>query len=736
MTFSPVLWKLHILRDPTNLRSQRILEINSHQALLLVLPHLDSNNNKSIGDGASDQIDTDSTVHSKSIKVYEASSQESNQDYWEERIQNDIAYKPAIHAPKAIPKPIQRPKPASKEISAVHSSTKQDSTGDDSDRKIYLESSTSTSTGFYNLWAGTAGLNNILHIKDSRQPKEPKNSYKPINPLKYLHPEISQPFPHNPPKKSASSLEIHNHPDFSVTPVYRSADVAQMGHIPPETEFIGHQGLKYIHDYHTIIDTVTFHFYHVKMNYWPHDDSQHWTKQHTQPLELSKTQYSWPNFHNYRPFEPVMKLSSRPLSMNQGNPPQNFGQDPHGTRIEAYDKKLRNASEFFETKIFKPQKIGEQYKNKQEEILNYFEILRGNLITSFSQEKCHSLYILRMPDDFVNFVAYAVKLPQIRSQVKEQLETWIMCSNPKSSLSFVSKYALKWIHDQEDPEGKKDEGFYSKALHDWHYERNSKHYEMRLNKSWRHWSKFIHSRCHSNEHIFHELMMGFDDVRQRIESRIQSRIIGSQDNWFMPGELSDYVVLACKRKERAQIIKSDLERWITSGDSCSTSRMCTYALLWLDRIETFADKDYRLLVPTYSDTTAATLNGVLELDYKKRLDTAFEYWKDLMHMPWKVQENDSLYHNFINEQVESSAKCLHHIIKANIAKGIDPDQMDKQFATYVASALKYPEHSDTIKQHLTSWMVLPRAGSSLQFKVQVSLKWLQDKQCMLDSNSS
>lgn len=114
------------------------------------------------------------------------------------------------------------------------------------------------------------------------------------------------------------------------------------------------------------------------------------------------------------------------------------------------------------------------------------------------------------------------------------------------------------------------------------------------------------------QNIFHGLDTRFDNKRMKIENMIHIRIIQPKDDWFMPGELSDYVAFATRKPDRSPVVKMDLQRWIRSGGGCPISRICGYALSWLERMEIFGYKDYTLDLHGLADdkTTKDVLNSM------------------------------------------------------------------------------------------------------------------------------
>ncbi|KAH9821088.1 hypothetical protein DFH28DRAFT_883893 [Melampsora americana] len=760
MNFFQVLWRSHTLITPKIMGSKKKLKVNSYLASHQFNHHqyleIKTLKESYIDDYVSHKNNKHSTVHPDNMNFYEPASILSNWDHRERQMKSNIMSEASTSTPKSkvSPKPIQRPKSAVKKISSVYSGSRQDSGGENSNEERHLDSRMGSLSGSYNLWDGTTDLNNILHLENLKQLKDSNNlDASKIPPRSYMYPEMAQVGPGNLLRNSESSLVAHNPPENHIPMIYRSHNFAHMGQIPREAGFVGHQGLfpqfniktsstiqvrspRNTTLYQSIADDISLNFYKNKVNYRPDNVYHHLTHQYTHPWGSPPIQSSWANFPNHQPFEPLKSLHYNHNS-DLRNTPQSILQGKWRTRYQAHGDKLGTALKFFQERIFQPQNIGNNYQTKQQGILDFFDVLRERLTRMISREKMKSPYVLRLPEDFVNFVVYAVEVPEKNSQVKEQLETWIKSSDPRSSLSFVSNYALRWIDDQERSNGNKNKGVSSKALLDWHYEVNSKHYEMKLNRSSRNLNKFIKSKCHSNDHIFYELHMDFDFERQKIENEIQNRIRTSKENWFMPRELSDYVALAIKQKEKAQIIKSDLKRWMASGDECPPiSRICKYSLSWLERLEIFAPKDYKTLLSTDGHFTPNTVDGAKESDYRKRLDTAYEYWEDLVHMPWDVKGNDKVLENFVESQFTQSCPLLDVTIKHQIEQGGYNDHMDQQFVTYVASALQSPEHFNTVKQTLESWMNSANKESAVHFKVQFAAKWLQEKKEGLSPKSS
>ncbi|KAH9818932.1 hypothetical protein DFH28DRAFT_959700 [Melampsora americana] len=367
-----------------------------------------------------------------------------------------------------------------------------------------------------------------------------------------------------------------------------------------------------------------------------------------------QTQAPWPNHHTYQSFEPLKAQLSTPLSF-----------------------------ELFEESLFQSH-MKNNFPPNQDGIYKFFPVLHRRL-TKITTEGNWDYW--GMPPDLKVFAVYAVKA---------QLSAWMISSKPGSPL-YKAIYLNK---NKINLRGLETDETYS-------FKRIMRHFEMALNKSLKQWRDFIVNKKPSKDHIFYGLVNSFHKTQEEVNTRIKRRLAGSNDDWYIPVELTNYVAFATKESQVSPVVKEELKYWMSlCGDKSPISMMCGYALSWLERQEIFIHKDYKMDVD--KAVNKPNLLELFELDYRKGLDTALEYWEDLMHY------------------------ALGHAKNNKFAKEIkgkfENDHMEKRFATYVASAFKIPNVFNRIKENLEFWMASTEKGSAINFKAQVAAEWLHEKE--------
>lgn len=115
-----------------------------------------------------------------------------------------------------------------------------------------------------------------------------------------------------------------------------------------------------------------------------------------------------------------------------------------------------------------------------------------------------------------------------------------------------------------------------------------------------------------------------------------------------------------------------------------------------------------------------------------------KHWDDLTHIPLEVQRNTERYDEFVSRQFSKIHLNLDRTTRRLINEGKEYDHMNRKFATYIASAIKFPQNFSEILKHLHSWMKLTNEQSLFHFKAKVLAIWLQEKQAagMLSSTAS
>ncbi|EGG05436.1 uncharacterized protein MELLADRAFT_64183 [Melampsora larici-populina 98AG31] len=673
---------------------------------------------------AHNNVHTESRVQSEHGGFHASSSHYSENNWTPHHITQKGLGGPAITESKGFQKAVQPPKSPNSGFGQVLCNHK----GYDMSEEKRKESNLGASSAMYKQWDDNARLNNMLSLEGLKMKDDTKVIYTPKIQHGPHHPGSFQLGPQNMLGMTKAPVGNQQGMELSVPLSYPVSREGQLRHITPDIEFDLNQG----HTSHYIpvqlsrsqvsphqkqllhylfIDYSPFSVYMNKTSSWTHHDCQASNTLGNHIWKTPQSQPSGTNPHEYHSFEPPKIVPYAPFVALENGPNGSLKGWNH--QHEMYDHGLKITLELFEEIISDPY-MENPFQDNWEGIYNFFAVLHQRLTQIIRKGNWN---YWGMTADFKAFVVYAVKVPETFSQVKSQLLAWKLQRKPGSFLHNASEFALEWIDSQDHLE--RNNGIYptrqlkkkiikSKGL--WKngsasekgpeaegYDSSLRRWEMALNRSLKFWREFTAEQKPSRQHNFFGLTRDLQKTQVQIDKKIKDRS-RKYDDWYFPGELADYVAFAARKEDISPVVKVDLKRWMSlSGDGNPISSLLQYTHL-------------------------------KELDYRKRLNTALNYWEDILHMPWQVQQNKIKHENFALNSFVQTDHDLHKRFSQNIRDKIDNDYMDKVFATYVASAFKCPKVFNRIKESLESWMKLTDKGSAMQFKAQVAASWLQEKQ--------